>query len=70
MLLLIFKLSKRSGVNEMGRLIIFKESMFFALGNKVCSFNGINNIEHMVAVSKEVAQRFCKIANANKDIIK
>ena len=54
----------------MGRLIIFNESMFFALDNKVCSFNGVKNVIHLVAASKDAAQRFCKIVNANKDIIK
>ena len=53
----------------MGRLIIFKESMFFALDNKVCSFDGVKNIEYLITSSKEAAQRFCKIANSNKDDI-
>lgn len=54
----------------MGKLIKFKKSIFFALDNKVCSFDGINNIVHLISASKEQAQRFCKIVNSNKDIIK
>ena len=54
----------------MGKLIRFKRPIFIAIDNKVCSFDGTSSIIRMITSSKEVARRFCKLVNANKDIIK
>lgn len=53
----------------MGKLIKFKESVFIALDNKVCSFDGVKNIAHLRESNKEDANAFCKILNT-KDAIK